>query len=339
MTTLRLLICLSALLCVSAAKAALAGFETSDGYSFPYLRDVWSYDAGQTGASFTPTQYNTGRWQQILGSSVAETDLQYISQHGLQNGATASPFALGIRSESPSSNGTYDMTVRYKLGVDDLGVSPSSSLISARIDFDLCFGRTVNTGSGPLFDSVFNNTPAFSLSFGGTNLAPGLTLGFSDADPVNGYLPRFFYYDGNNYQSHVVPWSGEFDHIQVVIDFISQQFDIEFTKDFDPSSVAFNSGNSAISIASSASLTSPISGLTDLYFRAHTDPSDGSSRYALSKSFLDNFAFSANAVPEPGTLLLVSSIFLLWIPMATLRPRKCKSSKAVDWVASKMNAS
>src|SRR5687767_13762808 len=74
-------------LCLApAARAVLGGFETSDGYSQPFPRDVWMYDAGQTGGPFTPIQYNTGRWQELFGSGIAGGDAQYVSQHGFGTG-------------------------------------------------------------------------------------------------------------------------------------------------------------------------------------------------------------------------------------------------------------
>ena len=126
------------------AHAVLGGFETADGYSTPFPKDVWSYDAGQTGANFAPAQYNTGRWQELFGSGNAGGDAQYISQHGVgSGGANAAPFALAVRSIAPSTDGSFDMAVRYALGVDDLGVSPTSPLQSATIAFDICRGLTV----------------------------------------------------------------------------------------------------------------------------------------------------------------------------------------------------
>ena len=64
--------CLMAL--AGAAQAKLGGFETADGYSTPFTHDVWMYDAGQTGAPFTPSFYNTGRWAELFGSSNAGGD-------------------------------------------------------------------------------------------------------------------------------------------------------------------------------------------------------------------------------------------------------------------------
>jgi hypothetical protein len=311
------------------ARAILSGFETIDGYNFPFSRDVWSYDAGQTGSLFTPPQYNTGRWQEILGSSKTG-DSQYISQHGIgSGGAVSAPFALAVRSESPSSNGTYDMTVRYVLGADDLGVTPTMSLLSARVSFDICFGRTLNTGAGPTFDPVFNNIPAFSLSIGGTDIAPGATIGFTDPDSSNGYLPRFFYFNGTVYQSQPVPWSnGRFDHVDVNFDFTSGKFDVSFTSDFNNSTNGFEPGNTPITIVNGATMTSSISMLDALFFRAHTDPSDGSSQYALSKSFLDNFRFSVATVPEPDIGSLVGAALIGWFLIRRRRERSLRPPSA-----------
>ena len=152
----------------NTAFALLGSFETADGYAFPFFRDAWSYDAGQTGVSFLPAQYNTGRWQELFGSGGANSDSQYVSQHGAGSGGPfAAPFALAVRSISPSTDGSYDMTVKYDLGVDDLGVSPTTTPQSATIAFDICPGKTWIDQTG--FDTVFNDVPAFSLSVGGTS--------------------------------------------------------------------------------------------------------------------------------------------------------------------------
>src|SRR5439155_950854 len=82
------------------------------------------------------------------------------------------PFALAVRCLSPSTDGSYNQQVRYSVGADDTGVAPTTPLVSALVQFDICPGSTVipSTGFG---DTVFNNVKVFSLSFGGTNTLPG----------------------------------------------------------------------------------------------------------------------------------------------------------------------
>lgn len=286
-------------------RAELGSFETADGYTGPFTRDVWSYDAGQTGALFVPSQYNTGRWVELAGSGNASGDAQYISQHGFISSANAPPYALAVRAISPSTDGTYDMSVRYELGVDDLGIAPSTALQSASIGFDICPGRTVIPNTG--FDTVFNDVPAFTLGFGGTNAAPGAMIGFSDHDPGNASLAEMVYFDGSTYNSQPVAWSpGRFDHIDVELDFVNQTFDLLWTKDANLSTKEFDAGNTPITIASGASFTSSISMLDYLYFRTYTDPGNGMVQAGLDKSFLDNFEFRVTAatVPEPSSILL-----------------------------------
>ena len=82
------------------------------------------------------------------------------------------PFALAVRCLSPSTDGSYNQQVRYSVGADDTGVAPSTPLFSALVDFDICPGVTVIPSTG-FADSTYNNVKAFSLSFGGTNAAPG----------------------------------------------------------------------------------------------------------------------------------------------------------------------
>jgi len=318
-----------------SAMAELGGFETANGYAGPFPQDVWSYDAGQTGASFIPSQYNTGRWVELTGSSNAGADAQYISQHGYgSGGANVAPFALAVRAIAPSTDGSFDMTVRYGVGVDDLGISPSTPLQSATIGFDICPGGTVIPGSG--FDTVFNDVPAFSLSFGGTDAAPGATIGFSDHDPGNANRARLTYIDGSTYNSQAVNWtSGRFDHLEIALDMINQTYDLTWTKDANLATKEFDAGNTPTVIASGASFTNGFSMLDFLYFRTHTDPSNGQVQAGLEKSFLDNFEFSVRAetVPEPSSLLLSAMAFCGGGMLVRRRRAAKKRSAIADNVA------
>ncbi len=335
---LAVVVALVVIVCHGEAKAVLNGFENVDGYSPPFPLDVWAYDAGQTGASFLPAQYNTGRWQELFGSSIAGSGSQYISQHGYgTGGANVPPSALAVRATQPSTDGSFDMTLLYSLGVDDLGVSPGTPLQSATIFFDICPGLTFKNNSGGL-DNVFNDVPVFSLSFGGTNTAPGVTLGFTDHDPGNANKQEFVHYDGAAYQSQPVTWSGHFDRVQLDLDFLTQTFDASVTTDAVFSTTEFDAGNAPQVIATGASFTSAISALDFLYFRAHTDPSDpsdGTIIAGLEKSYLDNFRFSVKprsdtdpqaSVPEPGTLVL--AVFGL-LGLAVFG-RRCKGNRAAS---------
>jgi hypothetical protein len=289
----------------TTAHALLGGFETADGYAFPFATDNWAYDAGQTGGSFLPSQYNTGRWQELFGSSLVG-DSQYVSQHGIgSGGALGAPFALAVRSISPSSDGSYDMTVQYSMGADDLGVAPTTPLNSAVIDFDICPGLTIIPGVG--VDPIFNNLPAFSLHVGGTSSSPGVTVGFSDQDPSNANQTRLFHRNGGAYNTTVVPWSGSrFDHIQIVMDFGTQTYDLYWTKDANLTTNAFDAGNVPVLITSSAAFSNSISVLDELYFETHTDPSDGTAIAGLEKSFLDNFSWSVTPIPEPASATMLA---------------------------------
>jgi len=295
------------------AYAVLGSFEAVDGYGFPFARDNWTYDAGQTGGSFLPAQYNTGRWKELFGSSFLG-DSQYVSQHGVGGGgALSAPFALAVRAASPSLDGSYDMTVQYSLGADDLGVAPTTTLNSATIDFDICPGLTFIPGMG--IDTVFNGTPAFSLNMGGTSTAPGVMIGFTDHDPGNFNRTELYHMDGGTFNSTQVAWSGnKFDHIQVVMDFVAQTYDLLWTKDANLATTAFDAGNAPVPIASGASFSSPITTLEEFYFQTHTDFSTGGGVIGgLEKSYLDNFNFSVSTIPEPGSLALaaISSLVLL----------------------------
>ena len=104
---------------------------------------------GRLAAAFLPAQYNTGRWTELFGSSFLG-DSQYVSQHGVGGGgALGAPFALAVRSISPSVDGSFDMTVQYEVGADDLGFAPTIPLGSATIDFDICPGLNDRTRNGP----------------------------------------------------------------------------------------------------------------------------------------------------------------------------------------------
>ncbi len=288
------------------AHALLGGFEVADGYTQTFGNDVWSYDAGATGATFTPIQYNTGRFHELVGSSAVNTDAQYVSRHGYGGGgANSAPFAMAVRSIAPAGAPNYDMTVEYDVGIDDLGVAPTTPLASAVVAFDICPGVTWD----PLavgFDTVFNDVPAFSLSIGGTDAAPGATIGFSDSDPGNAFDTKFTHIDGTSYNSTAVPWSGHFDNVIVDFNFVSQTYDLYWTRDFNLATIEFDAGNTPVLIASGASLTTPINTLEQMYFRAHTDPGNGVATAGLEKSFLDNFQFAVQPVPEPASLTLLA---------------------------------
>jgi len=293
------------LLSQQPAHALLGGFEVADGYTQTFGNDVWSYDAGASGSTFIPIQYNTGRFHEIVGSSAVNTDAQYVSRHGYGGGgANAAPFALAVRSIAPAGAPNYDMTVEYDVGTDDLGVAPTTPLTSAVVAFDICPGVTWD----PLavgFDTVFNDVPAFSLSIGGTDAAPGVTIGFSDSDPGNGFDTNLTHLDGTTYNSNVVPWSGRFDNLIVDFNFVSQTYDLYWTRDFNLATIEFDTGNAPVLIASGASMTTPINTIEQMYFRAHTDPGNGVVTAGLEKSFLDNFQFAVQPVPEPASLTLM----------------------------------
>ena len=288
------------------ARAILNGFEFADGYAGPFVADVWSYDAGQTGASFLPSQYNTGRWVELLGSS-STGDAQYGSQHGTSSaGANSPPFALAIRAVSETSPSSFDMSLQYAVGSDDIGIAPTTPLLSATIDFDICPGLTVLSTGG--LDTMFNDVPAFSFSVGGTDSAPGLTIGFSDHDPGNTNKAELFHIDGATYNSQPVNWTfARFDHIQLVIDFVNQQYDLFWTKDANGTTTEFDAGNTPVLIASNVAMSNAVSTMDSFYFRAHTDPSTIDNSFAgLEKSYVDNFQFSVTPVPEPASAGLLA---------------------------------
>jgi hypothetical protein len=306
-TTTILFLVSSALLLTRAetAHAVLGGFEVVDGYTQTFGNDVWSYDAGASGATFIPIQYNTGRFHELVGSSLVNLDAQYVSRHGYGGGgANSAPFAMAVRSIAPAGAPNFDMTVEYDVGSDDLGVAPTTPLSSATVDFDICPGVTWDPVAVN-FDPVFNDVPAFSLSIGGTDAAPGVTIGFSDSDPNQTYATNLTHIDNTSYNSTVVPWSGHFDHVRVEVDFVSQTYDLYWTQDFNLGTIEFDTGNAPVLIASAASMTTPINTIEQMYFRAHTDPGNGVSTSGLEKSFLDNFQFSVQPVPEPASAWLV----------------------------------
>ena len=288
-----------------SAHAVLGSFEVADGYGPSFARDVWTYDAGQTGAPYLPANYNTGRWKELYGSSFFG-DSQYVSQHGVGGSAITAPYALAVRSASPSLDSTYNMSVEYALGTDDLGVAPTTLLQSATIDFDICPGQTFVPGTG--FDTVFNDVPAFSLGIGGTDPASGITVGFTDHDPANSFRSELMHFDGGTFNSTPVLWSGsKFDHIQLNIDFVTQTYDLLWTKDFNLATTPFDAGNTPVVIASGVNFTNAFSALDFFYFRAHTDPSDGTAIGGLEKSYLDNFQFAVTQViPEPSSVALMA---------------------------------
>src|SRR5206468_4286198 len=104
--------------------------------------------------------------------------------------------------------------------------------ISAQIDFDICPGVTVIPSTG-FADSTFNNVPAFSMSFGGTNTSPGVTVGFSDSDPGNSYKTNFMYSNGGSTISQPMNWSGHFDHMSVLLNMVTNTYDVSVTRDFN----------------------------------------------------------------------------------------------------------
>lgn len=285
------------------AQAILGGFENADGYAPPFPMDVWSYDAGQTGGPIAP---NTGRWQELYGSGNAGGDSQYVSQHGYGvGGANLPPSALAVRTLTPSPDGSYDQTLRYTTGADDLGVSPATTLISATVSFDLCPGITTNPNVGP--DPIFNNVPAFTLSFGGTNAASGITIGFTDSDPANSYRTHFIHYNGGTYVSQPFNWSGHFDHVDVVMDLVAGTYDVSLTPDFNGATPEWDPGAIPQVMATGALVSNAFNQLDSMYFRTHTDPGNGVLTAGLEKSFLDNFSFSVQYVPEPsGALALIA---------------------------------
>ena len=121
--------------------------------------------------------------------------------------------------------------------------------------------------------------------------------------------------------SHAASAAGNGQCLDELQQVITQQYDVMFTEDFDPTSIMFDLGNTAVPVASAAGFTSATGGLTDLFFRAHTDLSNGSSKFALTKSFLDNFQFSVNTVPEPASLGLSLAALLGWFLIPTVRRR------------------
>jgi hypothetical protein len=281
--------------------------------------DNWSYDAGVTGGAIAP---NTGRWTELLGSG-SSSDIQYFSQHGYGGGgANVAPFAMVARARSLSTDGTYNQTVRYATGIEDLGVAPSTPLLSATINFDLMPGITVRQ-SDTAQDMVFNDVPAWSVSFGGTDPAPGATLGFTDHHNTSGFPVDFFHMNGNTYQSQPFAFTRRFDRVTVDLDFVTDTFDVSITKDFNTSTTDFDPGNSPIAMVTGAPFTTPISQLDAIYFRAHHDPGNGSDPAGLEKTFIDNFYIQVEAMPEPSSaaaLLAIGAAMLLRRPRRQRRP-------------------
>src|SRR5262249_49963001 len=163
----------------------------------------------------------------------------------------------------------------------------------------ICPGLTIVSGGGP--DTVFNNTPAFSLSFGGTNTAPGATIGFTDHDPPNSNKTRFFYNNGSTTITQLMNWTGRFDHVSILLDMVANTYDVSVTADSNLSTADFDPGNLPTIVVTGASMTNPFSLLDNMYFRTITDPSNGSQIAGLEKSFLDNFSFAV-VVPEPSAI-------------------------------------
>jgi len=101
--------------------------------------------------------------------------------------------------------------------------------------------------------------------------------------------------------------------VSVAMNMVTNTYSVTVTPDFNLITPEFDPGNLPAITITGASNTNPFSLLDNMYFRAHTDPSNGSQIGGLEKSFLDNFAFSVLA-PEPTsalTILVVSGVALL----------------------------
>jgi hypothetical protein len=90
------------------------------------------------------------------------------------------------------------------------------------------------------------------------------------------------------------------------MNYLTSTFDVFLTADANPLTAQFDPGNAPQLFIAGASFTNATNLLDAMFFRTHTDPSDGTTIAGLEKSFLDNFHFTVTAVPEPASLGLAA---------------------------------
>lgn len=262
-----------------SAWAKLGDFEVADGYMNPFSTRVWTYNSLWT----------------LDGGVIGDN---YVAQHGYNAGfAMTTPFALVVRNDNPASNYRFS----YDFQPVDLGGLNPASLGSARIAiaFDVCSTVAQNSQTA-------NGAAMMTMRFGGSATAPGVSLGFSDANKLMfsnaaGVLTEFTGYTLNG--------SG-WDRVTLELDFASDTYDL---------SVASMTGNgisgsstytpvTTYSVVTGMPFTNALASMTKLRFETFTDPEDG---MGWHKMFLDNF--TASAVPEP-TAAGLAAVAALGLP-------------------------
>ena len=140
---------------VQTASALLKEFDVADGYQSPFSTRVWTYNS---------------LWS-LDGGTIGSN---YVAQHGYgSGGALTPPWALVVRNDSAADNYQFS----YDFVSADLGGWNPASLGSATLtlEFDVC--STVGQNS-----QTADNVPMLTMAFGGTQPAPGLTIGFNDSN-------------------------------------------------------------------------------------------------------------------------------------------------------------
>jgi hypothetical protein len=143
------------------------------------------------------------------------------------------------------------------------------------------------------------------MSVGGTNAAPGATMGLTDTDPST-FKMHFFYNNGGTYTQVPIAWSGHFDHVSMLLNMVTNTWDVSVTLDSNFVTPEFDPGNLPVFSATGIAMTNSFSLLDYMYFRTHTDPGNGIQTAGLEKSFLDNFSFAVVPVPEPSCVAMVA---------------------------------
>jgi len=250
--------------------AALASFETSDGYQSPHATRVWTYN---------PLWHFEGG---ALGNN-------YVSQHGYGAGFAAStPFALAVRNDNPAGNFRFN----YEFEASDLAGNNPASLSGHifKVAFDLCV--VVSDGN-----VTPDGTAGITMAFGDSRSNPVLTLGISDSN----YL---MYSDGATFQEYTgyTLNSHGWDRVVIEFDFVAKTYDLKLlpmTGNSLHSSHLWTPSQTLNVITGAAFTDASATSMSRLWWEVFTDPDTGGGWH---KSFFDNFH---NEVPEPSTLATV----------------------------------
>lgn len=280
------LVGLASLLLGSSAQAYLGGFEDEDGYQdggvLP-MRDVSSYNAGQygtnnggPGGSFANIAPNSGLFYKSDVGNIADNYGELVAHHGLAHSGSA---GLVLRSTSGfGDTGGDGADYRYYFDSRDFNGGTPGAVTTGTIDIDYwACPQTAFFAVGQVTTTEFFNAAGETVFALGTQGQGGLTS-----------RPLIEWYDASGWHTtSIVGNNSSWDHVMLSFDLDNDTINFSYFESLTGTTHYVITG---------AVADRPLSSLAGIRFTAVAN---------TEKNSYDDFAISASAVPEPGSLLLM----------------------------------